>query len=373
MTWPTVTLGEVCQFKYGKSLAKPNRTGGAVPVYGSNGIVGGHSDAVTAGPTIIIGRKGSFGEVHYSAGRCWPIDTTYYVDETTTRADLGWLKYRLRSLGLKSLNRAAAIPGLNREDAYRKELQLPPLAEQRRIAAILDKADAVRTKRRETSQITEQLLVAVFEEMFDDGASRSLDWPIIQFDELMVDSPQNGLYLPADRYGSGVRILRIDSFSPGRIKDQQHFKRLRASPSEIATYGLVKGDLIIGRVNSLKYLGRSVAISDLDESTVFESNMMRVRVDRSRVNSAYLNAYLNGASVQAHVSRRAKRSVNQASINQTDVRLMPIRLPPLELQQEYASRIAKVEQLASVHISHLAELDALFASLQQQAFAGELV
>lgn len=140
--WREVELGQVCEFKYGKSLAASSRDGGAFPVYGSNGVVGAHSSTVTTGPAVVIGRKGSLGEIAYSDRPCWPIDTTYYVDSTATKADLRWLAYRLTELGLTGLNRAAAVPGLNREDAYRQRLLLPPIDEQRRIAAILDHVDA---------------------------------------------------------------------------------------------------------------------------------------------------------------------------------------------------------------------------------------
>lgn len=164
--WPDVELGEMCEFRYGKSLAAGSRDGGEFRVYGSNGVVGRHSTALTDGPTIVIGRKGSFGEVAYSEAPCWPIDTTYYVDASATRADLKWLSYRLKGLGLTSLNRAAAIPGLNREDAYRQRFLLPPLDEQRRIAAILDQADALRAKRRQVLAQLDRLKQSDFESTF---------------------------------------------------------------------------------------------------------------------------------------------------------------------------------------------------------------
>jgi type I restriction enzyme, S subunit len=145
-SWTEVTLGEICEFKYGKSLPEAKRTGGEVPVYGSNGVVGYHKDTLTDGITIVVGRKGSYGEVNLSPVSCWPIDTTYYIDQSATITDLHWLSYRLANLGLNRLNKAAAIPGLNREDAYRQKLLLPPIAEQKRIAAILDNADALRAK-----------------------------------------------------------------------------------------------------------------------------------------------------------------------------------------------------------------------------------
>ena len=147
--WRWVRLGEVCEFNYGKGLPSHSRVYGNIPVYGSNGIVGYHSVAVTHGPTIIIGRKGSIGEVHYSDGPCWPIDTTYYIDKTKIDSVFEWLIFALRFLRLSELNKAAAIPGLNREDAYSLVIPLPPLPEQQRIAAVLrEQMDAVERLRR---------------------------------------------------------------------------------------------------------------------------------------------------------------------------------------------------------------------------------
>ncbi len=108
--WTQVSLGEICELKYGKSLTGKARRGAGFPVYGSNGVVGENDAPLTAGPTVVIGRKGSFGEVHYSPTACWPIDTTYFVDESDTACDLRWLAYRLSGLQLKGLNKSAAIP-----------------------------------------------------------------------------------------------------------------------------------------------------------------------------------------------------------------------------------------------------------------------
>lgn len=135
--WRWVKLGDVCRFCYGDSLTSHDRIPGHINVYGSNGIVGTHIKALTQGPTIIIGRKGSIGEIHYSADGCWPIDTTYYIEEKSVECDIYWLSLCLKSLNLSGLNKAAAIPGLNREDAYKLIIPLPPLPEQQRIAARL--------------------------------------------------------------------------------------------------------------------------------------------------------------------------------------------------------------------------------------------
>lgn len=174
--WATAKLGDICAFKYGKALSADARNGGAVAVYGSNGVVGQHDQSLSDGPAIIIGRKGSYGEINYSNGPCWPIDTAYFVDKSATDQDMRWLSYRLAALGLNAMNKSAAVPGLNREDAYRLELMLPPLPEQRRIAAILDQADALRAKRREALAQLDSLTQSIFIEMFGDPVENPKGW-----------------------------------------------------------------------------------------------------------------------------------------------------------------------------------------------------
>jgi type I restriction enzyme S subunit len=128
------TLGSAVTFKYGKSLPDRARSAGTVRVYGSNGPVGTHLESLTHGPTIVVGRKGSIGEVHYSDSPCWPIDTTYYVDDFRDNEPL-YLYWWLKFLDLGRLDRSTAIPGLNRDDAYKLPLFLPARDEQRRILA----------------------------------------------------------------------------------------------------------------------------------------------------------------------------------------------------------------------------------------------
>jgi type I restriction enzyme S subunit len=133
-----VPLGEICRFEYGKSLPEKVRKRGNYAVYGSNGQVGRHESGLTSGKTIIVGRKGSIGEVHLSEHSCWPIDTTYFIDESCTDCDLEWLFYSLRYLRLDTLNKASGVPGLNREDVYKQEVCQPTTKKaQQRIAAQL--------------------------------------------------------------------------------------------------------------------------------------------------------------------------------------------------------------------------------------------
>ena len=163
----------------------------------NNGIVGAHNSALTNGPTIVIGRKGSHGEVNFSPASCWPIDTTYYVDRSATKADVRWLFHRLCGAGLNQMNRAAAVPGLNREDAYRVEILLPPLEEQRRIAAILDQAETLRTQRRTALALLDSLTQSLFLDMFGDAETNKMGFQISTLGSAI--KLKSGNFLPASQ------------------------------------------------------------------------------------------------------------------------------------------------------------------------------
>ncbi len=167
--WLETTLGEVVDFKYGKSLPAKTRNVGKYLVYGSNGVIGQHSYALTQGPSLIIGRKGSIGELHTSDEPCWPIDTTYYIDNLYGQPYKFWFHF-LKSLGLSALNRATALPGLNRNDAYKITIKIPPLNEQKRIVARIEELQ-VRSRRAKEAlesipdlleQLRQSILAAAF-------------------------------------------------------------------------------------------------------------------------------------------------------------------------------------------------------------------
>jgi type I restriction enzyme M protein len=138
--WPLVEFSNVCTLEYGASLPKKKRKQGPFPVVGSNGITGWHDSYLIKGPVIIVGRKGSAGEVVWIDENCFPIDTTYYIavkDKTSTH--FKFLYYILKQMRLSLLKGGGAVPGLNRNDVYQtKQIPLPPLKTQQKIVAEIE-------------------------------------------------------------------------------------------------------------------------------------------------------------------------------------------------------------------------------------------
>ena len=254
----------------------------------------------------------------------------------------------------------------------RFRIPIPPLSEQRRIVEILDQADHLRRRRADADAKTERILPALFIKMFGDPRTNPRRLPIIELGGVISEGPQNGLYKPASSYGKGTKILRIDGFYSGEVSNLDGLKRLKIAPEEIAKYGLKESDIVVNRVNSEEYLGKSAIIPSLSEPVVFESNMMRFTVDTSQVLPGFVVAHLQTSFTKAEILSKAKRAINQASINQQDVRSLTILLPPLVDQKRFVIASSKVRTLLSRSESERVKLEILFDSLIHRAFSGNI-
>lgn len=122
--WELKQLKDVLELAYGKALKKTDRVEGDVPVYGSGGLTGYHNQSLVDGPGIIVGRKGTVGSVYWEPKAFYPIDTVFYV-KPKAGYSLNYCHLILQNLGLKDMNTDAAVPGLNRNNAYRLDVITP--------------------------------------------------------------------------------------------------------------------------------------------------------------------------------------------------------------------------------------------------------
>ncbi len=142
MVWAVRKISDILKLEYGKPLPKEDRDNeGNYPAYGANGVKNRTNRYLCDERGIVVGRKGSAGEVNLTEEKYWPLDVTYYLTFDRTQYDLMFLFYCLQSLNLTSLAKGVK-PGINRNDVYALEISVPPLSEQKRIVAILDEAFA---------------------------------------------------------------------------------------------------------------------------------------------------------------------------------------------------------------------------------------
>lgn len=138
---------------------------------------------------------------------------------------------------------------------------------------------------------------------------------------------------------------------------------------EAQRFALHENEVVINRVNSPEYLGKSALIPALREPTVFESNMMRFAVDSTSVLPRYVIALLQTAAARAHFLSNAKHAINQSSINQQDVKSLPVALPPIALQEDFKVKAEAVESINAQQLAALERAQATFNALLAQVFA----
>jgi type I restriction enzyme, S subunit len=142
VTWPHAKLKFVVRFGYGDAIPTNEVQDGPIQVFGSNGPYSSLPRSNTGAPAIIVGRKGSYGKINWTSEPCFASDTTFFIDSSTCKHDLRWAYWLLQTLGLDEGTVEAAVPGLNRETAYHKDVAVPPRSEQRAIAEFLDRETA---------------------------------------------------------------------------------------------------------------------------------------------------------------------------------------------------------------------------------------
>ncbi|WKZ52361.1 MAG: restriction endonuclease subunit S [Anaerolineales bacterium] len=324
---------------------------------------------------FLITIAGSLGRVGYVPLNAPPLNCNQavaFVRLKPNTIDLNFLLYVFQYEGItKSLldvQKVGTIGNLNLEQIRDFQIPLPPLTEQKRIASLLARADRLRGLRRAAREQCDSLLQSVFLEMF--GGENNFDR--VDFEELLEEDPKNGFYLSSDHYGSGTPIIRIDAFYDGVLENPSKFKRLQATKKQIEEFKVQNGEILINRVNSLEYLGKCALVKGLTETTLFESNMMRIRINRKLAHPVYITKYLTTQSAYSQIIQKAKKAVNQASINQQDVKSLIIPVPPLALQEEFARVVARVEALRARMDESARQGEALFQSLLAESFGGDV-
>ena len=286
--------------------------------------------------------------------------------------EFAWRSRQVRSqikAGARTTNGTFKI---NQGVVGKVKIPVPPIEEQRRIATLLGQAHEFRVKRKRSTALLEELARSIFLDEFGSPSVNPKNWPVTSLGKMIVDGPQNGLYKPSSNYGSGVPIVRIDSFYDGVITKLSSLKRLQVSETELKRWMLRPGDVLINRVNSLEFLGKSALVPYVVEPTVFESNMMRFSVDEDILHPRFLVQALQSAHVKSQILSKAKDAVNQSSINQSDVQSLEIFLPPRERQEKYVAYLERIDSLKESALGSAAKLEELFSSVQDRAFRGEL-
>jgi type I restriction enzyme S subunit len=279
-----------------------------------------------------------------------------------------WIQRAVRSFG----RRTTSISNLDLKRCQRLPITLPPLIEQRRIAQVLDAADALRAKRRRVLHELGPLPRVLFAEMFDEGPRlNGAREPLGAVGEV-VSGLTKGRRAPSGPLRE-VPYLAVSNVQDQRLANLATVKTIYASEREIERYRLLPGDLLLTEGGDPDKLGRGTLWRGELPLCLHQNHVFRVRIaDEMPLAPAVLQHQVASLRGRAYFLRSAKQTTGIASINASQLKAFPVFTPPINLQSVFIERLARFEKLRAATQAHLAHVDALFASLQHRAFAGEL-
>ena len=295
------------------------------------------------------------------------IDNNAMAAIPSDRVDGRFLYNYLKTVDFYALAPATTVPALRKSVLETLNIPLPPLVEQRRIAAILDQAETLRTQRRVALAQLDSLTQSLFLDMFGDPVANPKGWKKLPFSEAcetrlgkMLDArQQTGLDKRRYLRNANVQWFRIDLFD---------LLEMDFDSAARVTFKLEKGDLLICEGGEP---GRAAVWQGELEDVYYQKALHRGRPKADIAGADYLVWLLwflaHSGGLGDHVT-----AATIAHLTGEKLKAMLIPLPPLALQQTFATRILAIESLKTTHRTALTDLDALFASLQQRAFAGEL-
>ena len=375
-------IGDELSFAYGNSLPSHVRQPGKIPVFGSNGQVGWHSEAGITGPGIIVGRKGSVGEVKYSASDYWPIDTTYYVVNPKAH-NWRYLFYLLKHVDLTGLNSHSAVPGLNREDAYAIQAWFPDAETQEKIANALDGMTSCLALEEHAIISAQRIKQATMHELFTRGlrgeAQRDTEigklpesWDLATFADGR-EWLQYGTSTKCDEKIGDFPVLRIPNIGAGRVLPNI-LKYCNLPVSEASKYLLEQGDLIFIRTNGvLDRLGSCAVYNGEPKNSLFASYLIRARLKKS-VEPRFIAHFYGSTLGTSLVSGRATpASDGKYNLNTGTIDSLPLPLPQsIDEQRNIADVLDAIDQKIEVHQQKRMVLDELFRSLLNKLMTGEI-
>lgn len=299
------------------------------------------------------------------------IDNNAMAAIPSEKVDNLYLYYFLKQVDFYRLAPATTVPALRKSDLEKIKIPLPPLAEQRRIASILDQADDLRQKRQQAIEKLDQLLQVTFIEMFGDPVSNPKGWDVKKLENLTTkigsgSTPKGGDSAYKDEGISLVRSLNI-------YDGQFSYKNLAFIDQDQADK--LKNVILQANDVLLNITGASVARCCLVPNEVLPARVnQHVSILRVKDNliPEFLEALLISKPMKLHLLKISGAGATREALTKLQLQELEIIVPPLDIQNEFLLKLESIKCLIDLNSKQLNELDKLFISSQNQAFNGSL-
>ncbi len=286
--------------------------------------------------------------------------------------DRGFLYYFLRQPHMvqfaTSRSIGANLPRLSPRQLAEFQIPLPPLSEQKRIADILDKADAIRRKRQVATAEFHNLLRSAFLDFFGDPLANPKGWPMSSFGDQVAKLEYGPRFYNEPYSPDGVRIVRITDLDfLGRL-DFDAMPRMTVPDDVRAARCLQPGDIILARSGAT--VGKSALIEKGAPACIAGAYFIRLQF-KPVILPLFAKMTIDSRPIQTIIAEKSKQSAQQ-NFSGPGIRALPLPIPPTNLQEEFVVLRKRIRKGQVASAQHYAETNSLFNSLVQRAFKGEL-
>lgn len=366
MTEP-VTFADVLEIRNGQNQKTVENPVGQYPIYGSGGVMGRADKFICPAETVVIGRKGSINNPIFVSEPFWNVDTAFGLIPDKSRLLPRYLYYFCLHFDFERLNTTVTIPSLTKANLLKIHIKLPSLPEQQKCVAVLDKIVSIFEKRRAQLAALDELVKARFVEMFGDPVGNPMGWPVCPLARLCAVGSSKRIY-QNELSSAGVPFWRISDLvtkmdtgeaDSGIFIPENLYEELRQ-----AHLVPVEGDIL---VTSRGTLGRCYVVQKQDRFYFQDGMISWLHHYTGNLTPCYLKHLFSMPGIGRQIeAAQAGSTVAYLSISM--LKNLRIMLPTKELQERFASFVARVEKLKATIQRSLAETQRLFDSQLQGHF-----
>ena len=372
--WCKCDWGDIVTLMYGKALSGYKGTPGKYPVYGTNGPIGWHDDFLCSHPGVIVGRKGAYRGIHFSQKPFFVIDTAFYI-EPKCELDLRWVYYKLLTYDINAMDSGSAIPSTSRDSFCRLPVTVPPIQEQRTIAAVLSVLDDKIELNRQMNKTLEEMAQAIFKEWFvdfgpfrDGGMQDSelgpipVGWSVGTLGELSTLSTEN--CTPAKSPDKTYWHYSIPAYDKGKRPLVDKGQNIKSNK-----YVVDFRCLLVSKLNpEIKRIWRPCHNQDAICSTEF-----MVFRPISLAHKEFVHSHLDSDAFFSFLGAHASGSTgSRQRVRPRDSLNFALAIPPEDIIFSFASFVAPLHTMIQNNIDNSATLSEIRDILLPKLMSGEI-
>jgi type I restriction enzyme, S subunit len=277
---------------------------------------------------------------------------------------------------LSQIGKGSTFEAVNREDVENIQIPLPKPNEQKRIAAILDKADRLRRQRHFAQTLSDSFLQSVFIEMFGDPGNNPKGWTKLPIEQLLskdrtgIRTGPFGSSLKRYEYvAEGIPVWGINNVNPNEFVADRPLHITEKKYRELKNYKVSPGDILISRAGTV---GRMCVANPKTSDSIIGTNLILVVLDLSIIRPDYFTALFTYFPHRAGSLRTSGDENAYSFLNPTNLRRITISVPPTTLQETFTEIVRKFERVRRQQREATRQAEHLFQTLLHRAFTGEL-